>query len=119
MRNRSIYFKRGAGIFVLVIAVIAILSGVIMSLWNSILVVVLGVKIITFWQALGILVLSKILFGGFSKGFGRHRHQMGQEMRDKWEKMDSTEREQFKQQWRNKCSMWGRHQQMPETKSEA
>ncbi len=117
MRSRSFCFKKVAGIIVLVLAVTAILSGVIMSLWNSILVAVLGVKIITFWQALGILVLSKILFGGFSKGFGRHRHQMGQEMRDKWEKMDSGEREQFKQQWRNKCSMWGRHQETPKTEA--
>jgi hypothetical protein len=116
MKSRSFCFKKVAGITVLVLAVTALLSAVIMSLWNAILVTVLGVKIITFWQALGILVLSKILFSGFG-GHGRHRHQMGQEMREKWEKMDTSEREQFKQQWRNKCSMWGRHQDTPKTEA--
>ncbi len=86
-----------------------------MSLWNGILVSVLSVKAITFWQAFGILVLSKILFGGFGKGH-RHccRHELknkfrgtwNNEMIEKWEKMSPEERDQFKQQWRNKCHGW-------------
>jgi hypothetical protein len=41
-----------------------------MSLWNCLLPEILGVKSITFWQAMGILILSKILFGGFHFGKG-------------------------------------------------
>lgn len=116
MRDRSFWFKKVAGITVLVLAVTALLSAVTMSLWNAILVGVLGVKIITFWQALGILVLSKILFGGFG---GKHhrRHNWGHGMREKLEGMNAEEREQFKQQWRNKCSRWGRRQDAPETEA--
>ncbi len=33
----------------------------VMSLWNALLPAILGVKAIGFWQALGILVLSRIL----------------------------------------------------------
>lgn len=46
-------------------AVIFIVLGLlVMSLWNALLPAILGVKAIGFWQALGILVLSRILFGG-------------------------------------------------------
>ena len=45
-----------------------------MWLWNAILPPLLGVKMLTsFWQALGLLVLSRILFGSFSKGGSRYR----------------------------------------------
>jgi len=51
-------------------AVIFIVLGlVVMTLWNALLPAILGVKAIGFWQALGILVLSRILFGGL--GFRR------------------------------------------------
>ena len=82
----------------------------VMNLWNRILVVsVNGIHPIDFWQALGILVLSKILFSGFGGRWGGgSRHRWGREMKEKWEKMTPEEREQFKQQWRNKCRPWGR-----------
>jgi hypothetical protein len=49
-------------------------------LWNWLLPGIFNVKAITYWQAFGIVVLAKILFGGFSRHhsrpyFGRHfRH---------------------------------------------
>ncbi len=42
-----------------------------MALWNNILVDVLHVGAITFWQALGIFTLAKILFGGSPGGRGK------------------------------------------------
>ncbi len=96
------------GIAIIGIAAIGLFVFIVMSLWNGILVSVLGVKAITFWQAFGILVLSKILFGGFSKGCGHHRSHFGwnKKMKEKWEKMSPEEREEFKQQWRHKCRSW-------------
>ena len=63
-------------------------STVVMLLWNGILPAVLHVGMITFWQAAGLLLLARILFGGFK---GR-RHYMGGgchgrhrwENREKW-----------------------------------
>ncbi|MCK7427937.1 hypothetical protein [Enterobacter chengduensis] len=63
-------------------AVIFIVLGLlVMSLWNALLPAILGVKAIGFWQALGILVLSRILFGGlgFRPGmFGAHRRMQSE-----------------------------------------
>jgi len=44
---------------------------VVMQLWNWLMPALFGLKLITYWQALGLLVLSKILFGGFRGGHGR------------------------------------------------
>ena len=57
------------------ITAVALLFGlIVMWLWNAILPPLLGVHMLTsFWQALGLLVLSRILFGGFFKGGSRHR----------------------------------------------
>jgi NhaP-type Na+/H+ and K+/H+ antiporter len=42
-------------------------SLVVMWLWNALLPVIFGVKMINFWQAAGLLILAKILFGGFHR----------------------------------------------------
>ena len=52
-------------LFLLVPIGIALMVWVVMYLWNAILPEVVGVTPITYWQAFGILILSKILFGGF------------------------------------------------------
>ena len=75
MKNR---FKGKIALFVLLaIAMFFAVSAIVMVLWNHLLPEILGVKAITFWQASGILILSKILFGGFhrKKGFGREKFQ--------------------------------------------
>jgi hypothetical protein len=91
-----------------ILAVIALLSFIVMSLWNSVLVAAVNVSTITYWQALGILVLAKILFGGFPGAWRRHgydprAHQWRKEMLSKWKTMTPEEREKFKQEWRDRC----------------
>ena len=92
--------------FVFFIAATLVFSAVVMGLWNAILPEVLGVKAITFVQALGMLLLSKILFGGFhGRGFrGRNGGPMwNNQMREKWNTMTPEEREKFKAEWKNRC----------------
>ncbi len=38
---------------------------VVEALWNWLMPALFGWHVITYWQALGVLVLSKIFFGGF------------------------------------------------------
>lgn len=61
-----------AGLVVLGIAAIvglAILFGfIILWLWNWLMPDLFGLTEITYWQAVGIFILSKILFGGFGGG---------------------------------------------------
>ncbi|MBD3639107.1 MAG: hypothetical protein HUJ25_17260 [Crocinitomicaceae bacterium] len=55
---------------VFMVAAATIIGFIVMGLWNWIMPSVFGLGLITFWQALGILILGRILFGGFKK----HRH---------------------------------------------
>jgi hypothetical protein len=81
---------------------------IVMLLWNNVLAPVAQISTITFWQALGILILSKILFGGFrGGGWGPRRSYWRQRMMQKWDNMTPEEREKFKTEWRNRCGRWG------------
>jgi Ca2+/H+ antiporter, TMEM165/GDT1 family len=99
--------KRGAKglmIALCVIAVGALLSFIVMSLWNMILPsAISGVNPISFWQALGLLILSKILFSGFHGGWKQKRAQWKERMNAKLQNMTPEEREKFKQDLRNRC----------------
>ena len=52
---------------------IAIGGELVMRLWNWLLPNLFGFRMINFWQAVGLLALCRILFGGIS-GRGLHRH---------------------------------------------
>ena len=104
--KRSFWFRRIFFFILLAFTAILLLSFVVMSIWNGVLTAVLNVPVITFGQALGILVLSKILFGGFRGGWGRGRSRWGREMKEKWQKMTPEEQQKFKQEWRSRCTQW-------------
>jgi hypothetical protein len=97
--GRSFWIKRAIFFPIAIAAGIFIFGWVVMQLWNGILPAVLGVHIITFWQALGILVLSKILFGGFHGCHCRPRSHHGSPWSDKWKNMNPDEREKIKAEW--------------------
>jgi hypothetical protein len=119
---KKFWIKKGLMIGLMVIAAILVFGAVVMGLWNAILPAVLGVKAITFMQALGILLLSKILFGGF-KGGGR-RGPGGpwkERMKEKWENMSPEQRDSFQAEWKNRCGgRWGMRSRSnePEQKAE-
>ena len=83
----------------------AIGGGVVMLLWNWLAPMLFGLRLITFWQAIGLLALCRILFGGFGLGGGgshrsgsrqRMRWRMRERMRERWEQMTPEEREKFR-----------------------
>ena len=91
---------------ILIVAGIFLFSLAVMLLWNAIIPAVFSLAKITFWQALGILVLSKILFGGFHHGFkGRHHAHPGA-WKHKWMHMTEEERVHAREEWVKRC----RHQ---------
>ena len=63
MRNR--WLRRGIKIAMIATAACAVFGFVVMGLWNWLAPAVFGAHTITFWQALGLLILGRILFGGF------------------------------------------------------
>ena len=84
-------------------ALVFLAGGAVMLLWNAILPDLLQANHITYWQSVGLLVLCRILFGGFHFG-PRSRFPFGgpPHLRDKWANMTEEERKQFKEQWRKR-----------------
>ena len=79
-------------------AVFAWIGGeVVMRLWNWLAPELFGLRQVTFWQALGLLALCRILFGGFGLSGGGARSNSRRRMRDRWEQMTPEERERFRQ----------------------
>ena len=66
---------------------------VVMHLWNWLLPPLFGWKMLTFWQALGLLVLCRVLFGGL----GGHGPGPGRHCRQRSRRMTPEEREKFRQ----------------------
>jgi hypothetical protein len=119
-RQRTACRTRKAFFIPIVVVGIFILSGGVMLLWNAVLpLAVTGVHTITFWQAMGILVLSRILFGGFKgwhdHGHPHHRHhQMERDLREKWMQMDPHEREKMRDELKNEWKQRFGHTVKPE-----
>lgn len=76
---------------------IAIGGFIVLQLWNWLLPPLFGWSQITFWQAIGLLALCRILFGGF-RGSGRADFR-----RRRWERMTPEERERFRQGIGGRC----------------
>ncbi len=75
---------------------------IVMRLWNWLLPGLFGWHTITFWQALGLLVLCRILFGGFGNS-GHRGSDKRRRRREMWESMTPEEREAFRQSMRDRC----------------
>ena len=89
-------------VIVVFVLFIALGGQVVMRLWNWLLPELFGWRQITFWQALGLLALCRILFGGLGGGgFGRSSSR--RRMAERWEKMTPEEREKFRQSLRGRC----------------
>jgi hypothetical protein len=100
-----------APLAILGIALFTFIGGeLVMRLWNWLLPPLFGWRVITFWQALGLLVLCRILFGGLGHhGPGRSgmrrrmRERMEERMEQRWEQMTPEERERFRQGMSARC----------------
>jgi hypothetical protein len=78
----------------------------VMHLWNWLVPTLFGWRQITFWQAVGLLTLCRILVGGHGvRGSNRSymRGRIKERMDERWEKMTPEEREKFRQSWRSRC----------------
>ena len=100
------WVKRGVKIAVIGVLAVGVFGFVVMSLWNWLAPAVFGLQTISFWQALGLLILSKILFGGFRGGPG-HGGDWRRRMQDRWHKMTPEEREQFCHGMSGRCGAPG------------
>lgn len=94
----------------IVIGIMAVFAFVMatMYLWNWLVPDLFHGPIITFWQALGLLALSKILFSGFGKGGGRGgqcKSHWKSRWQEKWSGMTPEDQERFKEKMKGKWCM--------------
>jgi hypothetical protein len=95
-----------APLAILGIVIFAWIGGeIVMHLWNWLAPALFGFRQVSFWQALGLLALCRILFGGFGMGGGGgHRNsrrridgRIRERMAERCEQMTPAEREKFRQ----------------------
>jgi hypothetical protein len=88
---------------ILFLALIPLYIYVFGELWNWLVPELFNGPVITFWQAAGILLLSKMLFGRMGGGGwgGRHKHCGGNRMHWKmrWESMSDEQRRAYRNRW--------------------
>ena len=77
--NRKRFFFQK---FFFVLIIVAVISLVVLLLWNWLMPAIFSLPEINYWQAIGILILSKILF----LGVGRHDHRNHFRDREYWKK---------------------------------
>ena len=102
-----------APLAILGLVIFAVIGGeVVKLLWNWLAPTLFGLRLITFWQALGLLAICRILFGGFGLSGGgnrnrringRVRERIRERMAERWEQMSPEEREKFRQGMRSDC----------------
>jgi len=98
-QNRTSRILKVVGIGIVALGVF---GWVLKSLWNWLMPELFGVRSITYWQALGLWFLGRLLLGNFN---GRHndRHWRAR-LIDRWEKMSPEEREKLREKLRHR---WG------------
>jgi hypothetical protein len=95
---RTLRFLRVAAIAVVAFLVFGF---VVTHLWNYLIPGLFGLHAITFWQAVGLIILGRLLFGGFGPRFGGapwRRH-----MAERWAQMSPEEREKFREGMHGRC----------------
>ena len=109
--NRTFWLKKAFKFVFFAALFIAVAGFVTQSLWNWLVPSLFHGPVISFEQTLGLLVLSRILFGGFGRGRGswaQKRRQWKQEIAREVSNLSPEERENFRQQMQNRCAQWGR-----------
>ena len=118
--NQPNKYRRRFGIFPLFFLIATlILGGAVMFLWNAILPELTGVSPVKYWQAVGLLILCRILLGNFGGRIRQSRNWQGNQGDEtdksetafssnrpwggKWMSMTEEERQQFKNEMRRRC----------------
>lgn len=88
---------KGIRVFFWVIPALAALTAAVMLLWNFLIPPIFGLATINFWQALGLFILARLLFGGFGHNRmpGHRLHGHKNPIHEKWMQMTPEQRREF------------------------
>ena len=103
MKDRIRWLVRAIMIIPVVIAAFVLVGLVVMLLWNALVPELFHGPALRYWQAVGLLLLSRLLFGGL-RGRGGWRGRWQQRMwRERWEQMTPEERAQLRERFVSRC----------------
>jgi hypothetical protein len=105
VRGRGRWVLKGLAFAGFVVISLAVLSGVVMLLWNALLPGLFGAPPLRYLQAAGLLVLSRVLVGGLRGHRGHWRHHG---WRERWESLTPEERERLREKYARHCRWHGR-----------
>ncbi|MDR1804302.1 MAG: hypothetical protein LBQ94_11925 [Treponema sp.] len=101
--KKNIKFRfAGIGVVIAILAFV-VFGAAVMLLWNALMPRIFGLPELDYLQAVGLLILTRILFGGIEGGL-RTRHGAreydrvaghGNKLREKWMNMSEEERKEF------------------------
>lgn len=108
--------KKIAGFIVLGIAGVLLVTYLFMVLWNMLIPEIFNGPTLTYFQAIGLMVLAKMLFGFGGNGWGSKQHwgakfEHNQDKRSAWKEkieakmasMSDEEKEKFKNSMKGWC----------------
>jgi len=85
------------------VAALFAFSAAVMLLWNAIIPAITSFSAIGYWQAMGLLVLCRILFGGMRFGGAHHHSTPMHGLRERFMHMNPDERKAFRDEWKARC----------------
>lgn len=112
---KTVFRKRWYLFVPLIIAGFAAFGFLTMHLWNWLMPGIFHLPEITFWQTVGLMLLSRLILGGFGgHGRGHRSRHCRSKMHEKWEMMTPEERAEFKEQLHTHRPPWIRRQPVAE-----
>ena len=107
---RTMDYRRRRFLFAPVILIaLAVFTAVTMLLWNNLMTSLFSLPVISFWQAMGLLILARLLFGGHRM----HNRWHDNSWRRKWfkeiSKLSPEERKAYFKRWQSQRHAWHSH----------
>ena len=96
------WILKGIGMGVMIVLFMILFGYVTMLLWNWLMPEIFGLTTITFWQAVGLMLLGRALTGTSGK-WGRGRSNWKNRMKRKFENLSPEERENWRHQMDHRC----------------
>lgn len=99
---KRMFWWRGAKFAVIAAVAIGVMGAAVMALWNALVPALFSGPLLGFWQALGLLALSRLLVGSLRGGHRGQGHWRGR-MAERWAQMSDEDRARFREGMRQRC----------------
>ena len=104
MRRMVRWTAIGVAATAAMLALVLAVGLAVMLLWNQLVPELFHGPELRYWQALGLLILSRLLVGGLRGGHGHWRQRR---WRERWEQMSPEERERLRASLASRCGRGG------------